>query len=55
MRGVQLSRQRRVIRAIEASPIVLPPDPFHPPIASDRKIRKRNFGDSLYPGERDAY
>ena len=55
MRGDQLARQWRVIRAIEAGPIVLPPDLFRPPIASDRKIRKRIFGDSLCPGERDAY
>jgi hypothetical protein len=55
MRADQLSRQWRVIRAIKADPITFPPDLFLPPIASDRKIRKRNFGDSLYPGERDAY
>jgi hypothetical protein len=33
----------------------LTPKLQHPPIESDRKIRKRIFGDSLCPGERDAY
>jgi len=52
MRGDQLSRQWRIIQAIEAKPIASPPDLFRSPNASDGKKSKKNSLRSLRLGER---